>query len=415
MSVQISKLASGIHLITDAVPEVETVSVGIWSGVGSRHEEKSINGIAHFLEHMAFKGTATRNAKQIAEAIEDVGGYLNASTGREQTSYYAKVMKEDGQLALDILSDILQAPTFDEAELERERGVILQEIGQTNDTPDDIIFDHFQEVAYPDQAMGRPILGHEEIIRKLQPNDFRGFLSRYRSDDMVIAAAGNLDHQEWVAMAESMIKPFAGKDRGEMQAMTYQGGESRVVKELDQVHVVLGFPSISYLDPKYYAAQLYSTMLGEGMSSRLFQEIREKRGLVYSIYSYLMPYQDAGTFGIYAGTGEKEVAELLPVVVEEMKKTDWLEPELQRAKAQMKSSFFMSQENMFSRAELLAQHWMIHGKMFSKEEMLAKINAITLQDITDFGQNLIRQKPSLASVGPIDNVLSLAKVADKLA
>ena len=300
---------------------VETVSFGAYVATGSRNEQESENGVSHFLEHMAFKGTERRTAAQIAEEIEAVGGHINAYTAREQTAYYVKVLKEDTALAADIIGDILTHSTFEPEELERERGVILQEIGQANDTPDDIIFDHFQEHAYPDQPIGRPVLGSEEGIRSMPRTMLTGYMRRhYASSNIVVAAAGNLTHTQILDLVNAHFTDLPSDLAPAMLPATYGGGEFREARDLDQVHIVLGFPSVGYGDRDYYPTLLLSTLLGGGMSSRLFQEVREKRGLVYSIYSFSAPFLDGGLFGIYAGTGESEAEELMPITLEELRK-----------------------------------------------------------------------------------------------
>src|SRR5882672_11772598 len=324
MTTQLSTLTNGLRVATDRVDTVDTVSLGIWIDVGTRHEPAAINGVAHLLEHMAFKGTERRSALAIAEEIEAVGGHLNAYTSRESTAYYAKVLKEDVLLALDILSDILQHSIFDPDELERERAVILQEIGQANDTPDDIIFDYFQECAYPDQAMGRPVLGRPEIIRRLGRDAVLGYLrDHYRARRMVLAAAGHLDHERIVDLAEELLGGMPADRSTTTEPARYIGGDRREHRDLEQLHLVMGFPGPALDHPDYYAAAVLSTAFGGGMSSRLFQEVREKRGLVYTIHSFAHGYRDGGLFGIYAGTGEEEAGELVPVLCEEtMRLTD---------------------------------------------------------------------------------------------
>src|ERR1700731_3015696 len=319
MTTQLSTLTNGLRVATDRVDTVDTVSLGIWIDVGTRHEPAAINGVAHLLEHMAFKGTERRSALAIAEEIEAVGGHLNAYTSREHTAYYAKVLKENVALGVDILADILQHSAFDSKELERERTVILQEIGQAIDTPDDIIFDLFQERAFPDQAMGRPVLGRAEIIRRIDRDTVAGYLQRhYAAPGMLLAAAGNVDHEALLALVRPSFGELSGQRVQRNDSARYVGGELREERELEQVHVVLGFPGFAFGDRDYYAASVVSSALGGGMSSRLFQEIREKRGLVYSIYSFTHAYSDGGLFGVYAGTGEDEVAELIPVLCQEI-------------------------------------------------------------------------------------------------
>src|SRR5215469_7392261 len=315
-AIRVTRLPSGLTVVTERMDRVETVSLGAYVASGTRHELPEENGASHFLEHMAFKGTKRRTAQMIAEEIEAVGGHINAYTAREQTAFYVKLLKEDLALGCDIIGDILCHSSFDPGELERERGVILQEIGQANDTPDDIIFDHFQEHAYPEQPLGRPVLGSEAGIRSMPRSMLTGYMRRhYAAPNVVVAAAGALYHQQMLDLVNVHFADLARDPVPAMQPARYGGGEFREARDLDQVHIVLGFPSVAYGDRDYYPTLLLSTLLGGGMSSRLFQEVREKRGLVYSIYSFSSPFLDGGLFGIYAGTGESEAEELMPVTL----------------------------------------------------------------------------------------------------
>jgi predicted Zn-dependent peptidase len=416
--VSITKLPSGLTVLSERMERVETVSFGAYIGAGTRHETAAENGVAHFLEHMAFKGTASRSAIDIAEAIENVGGHINAYTSREQTAYYVKLLKEDLALGVDIIGDILCHSSFEPEELERERGVILQEIGQANDTPDDIIFDHFQSAAYPAQPMGRPVLGTEQIIRSLKREALPGFMAaHYTPENMVIAASGNLHHTQVVDLVEQHFADLTHAAREEPMPADYMGGEFREERDLDQAHIVLGFSSPGYGEPDYYPAMLLSTLLGGGMSSRLFQEIREKRGLVYSIYSFTAPAKDGGLFGIYAGTGESEAAELMPVTLEELAKVQHgvSEAELNRARAQLKAGLLMSLESTGSRCEQLARQWQIFGRIIPAAETVAKIEAVTQADIRAVAAKIFQTRPTLATIGPIGQVPNLSMIIDRLA
>jgi predicted Zn-dependent peptidase len=416
--VEMTTLPSGLTVLTERMERVETVSFGAYIGAGTRHETAAENGVAHFLEHMAFKGTSSRSAIDIAESVENVGGHINAYTSREQTAYYVKLLKEDLSLGVDIIGDILCHSTFEPEELERERGVILQEIGQANDTPDDIVFDHFQSAAYPAQPMGRPVLGTEAIIRGMKREALPGFMSEhYTPDNMVIAASGNLRHAEVVEMVGQHFADLPKAKREEPMPADYMGGEYRESRDLDQAHIVLGFASPSYGEPDYYPAMLLSTLLGGGMSSRLFQEIREKRGLVYSIYSFTSPAKDGGLFGIYAGTGESEAAELMPVTLEELGKVqhEVTAAELNRARAQLKAGLLMSLESTGSRCEQLARQWQIFGRVIPASETVAKIEAVTEADIRAVAAKIFRQKPTLATIGPIGQVPKFSSIIDRLA
>jgi predicted Zn-dependent peptidase len=418
MTTQVSTLANGLRVATDRIDTVDTVSLGIWVDVGTRHEPAEVNGVAHFLEHMAFKGTRRRSALAIAEEIEAVGGHLNAYTSRESTAYYAKVLKEDVPLAVDILSDILQNSTFEPDEMERERTVILQEIGQANDTPDDIVFDHFQECAYPDQAMGRPVLGRPEIIRKIERETVIGYLrNHYGARRMVLAAAGNLDHDRIVGLADNLLGGLPTERPATSEPARYAGGDRREQRDLEQLHLVLGFPGVVLGDPDNYAASVLSTAFGGGMSSRLFQEIREKRGLVYTIHSFVHGYRDGGLFGIYAGTGEAEAAELVPAICNEViRLDDGLTPvELNRAKTQMRAGLLMSLESTSARCEQLAQHLLIHGTPFDPVEIVGHIEAVDGDAVRRVLARWRSAPPTLAALGPLSNLEAFDRVRDRLA
>ncbi len=414
MSVRITTLPSGLRVVSDHIPHVESAAVGVWVDVGARHEAAEVNGVAHLLEHMAFKGTATRSAQRIAEEIEAVGGSVNAYTSRENTAYYARVLKADVPLAVDILSDILQHSIFEESELERERAVIIQEIGQSFDTPEDLIFDQMQEVLYPDQPLGRPILGTEALIKTIPRADIAGYMKRnYTASGMVLAAAGNIDHAALVAQAETAFAEIGQGLPPEAAPARYAGGERYENRDLEQVHFTLGFDGVPYGDPDYYAANVFSYLLGGGMSSRLFQEIREKRGLVYSIYSFTSPYRDGGNFGIYAGTGETEVDELVPVLCDELQKvTAKIDAEeLARTKAQMRAGLLMSLESTSSRCERLAQNMLIHGRVFSYQEIIDKIDAVDASAVMQVAQRMLRTKPTVAALGPVGRLERMAPIS----
>src|SRR6201993_1570755 len=417
MTTQLSTLANGLRVATDRLDTVDTVSLGIWIDVGTRHEPAETNGVAHFLEHMAFKGTERRSALAIAEEIEAVGGHLNAYTSRESTAYYAKVLKEDVPLAVDILSDILQNSTFEPEEIERERMVILQEIGQANDTPDDIVFDHFQECAYPEQAMGRPVLGRPEIIRKIGRETVIDYLrSHYGARRMVLAAAGHFDHDRIASLADDLRGSRPAERPVTSEPARYAGGDHREHRDLEQLHLVLGFPGVVLGNPDYYAASVLSTAFGGGMSSRLFQEIREKRGLVYAIHSFVHGYRDGGLFGIYAGTGESEAAELVSALCEEtIRVGDGLTPiELSRAKAQMKAGLLMSLESTSARCEQLAQHLLIYGTPFDPPEVVRRIEAVDDAAIRRIVAHWRSAPPTVTALGPLSRLEEYGKLQARL-
>jgi predicted Zn-dependent peptidase len=382
MSVAVTKLQSGISVVTETMPHLQTASLGVWVNAGSRDEGRDENGIAHFLEHMAFKGTRRRTARQIAEEIEAVGGDLNAATGVETTAYYARVLKADVPLALDVLADILSEPAFDREELVREQNVIVQEIGAVADTPDDLIFEHLQLVAFPDQPLGRSILGTAKTVKSFDGGKLRQYLARnYRGPDMVVAAAGAIEHQAVVAEVERRFGSFNGPGSPAPEPARFGGGSHVEKRELEQVHIALALPGVPQTDPTLYSLQTFTNVLGGGMSSRLFQEAREKRGLCYSIYSFHVPYSDVGMFGLYAGTDAADASELMRLIVEEIANTAETisEPEVARARAQMKAGLLMALESSGERIGQLARQMMIYGHPLPLDELVAKVEAVTVE------------------------------------
>ena len=370
-----------------------------------RNERIEQNGIAHFLEHMAFKGTKTRSALQIAEAIEDVGGYINAYTSREVTAYYARVLENDTKLALDVIADILRNPVFDAREIETERGVILQEIGQALDTPDDVIFDWLQERAYQDQALGRTILGEAANIRGFGRSDLETFVDEhYGPEQIILSAAGAVDHEQLVEQAQALFGDMASRKSGAFENARFTGGEMRREKDLEQAHFALAFEAPGYRDPDFFTAQIYTIALGGGMSSRLFQEIREKRGLCYTIFAQTGAYEDTGLTTIYAGTSGDELAELTGITIDEMKRAadDMTPEEVARARAQMKAGLLMGLESSSARAERMARMVQIWGKVPPIEETVARIDNVTTGDVRVFAEDIAASAPAaLALYGPV--------------
>lgn len=419
MTVQLHTLSNGFRIVTEHMPSLQSAAIGLWVLAGGRHERVEQNGIAHFLEHMAFKGTKQRSALQIAEEIEDVGGYMNAYTSREVTAYYARVLEADVPLALDVIADIVLNPVFDEREIETERGVILQEIGQSMDTPDDIIFDWLQEKAYPDQPLGRTILGPAERVRSFTRDDLAGFVAeQYGPGQMILSAAGAVDHDALVREAEALFGHLSPVISAPPAKALFHGGETRNVKTLEQAHFALGFESPDYGDPAIHAAQIYANALGGGMSSRLFQEIREKRGLCYTIFSQAGAYSDTGMMTVYAGTSDEQLAELAVVTLDEMKRAadDMNDEEIARARAQMKAGLLMGLESPSNRAERLARMIQIWGRVPDLEEVVAKIDAVTTQDVKDFAEVMAVQAPAaLALYGPVDGAPTLEALQERRA
>lgn len=407
MTIKITTLDNGLRVATNSFSGVETAALGVWVGVGARNEPENINGISHVLEHMAFKGTEKRNAKDIAEAVENVGGHLNAYTSRENTAYYARVLKQDVPLALDIIGDILTNSTFDESELSREKGVIVQEIGQSLDTPDDIIFDYFQETAFKEQSLGRPILGSVAHVESFTPHQLNNYLkTNYKTQRMVLSASGNVDHDEVVDLANKHFASFEKESSLYKEKAAYSGGDFRQDRDLEQAHIILGFEGVANTSDDFQKAIVLSTLLGGGMSSRLFQEVREKRGLVYSIYSYNASYSDTGLFAIYAGTSPEKVDELVPVVLTELENVSKnIElSELNRAKAQLKAGTLMGLESTSSKCEQLAQHMLVFGRPISFQEIIEKIDAVNIDDLQFFAKKLFGQKKSFSLLAPLEKI-----------
>ncbi len=417
MTIRTTTLDNGLRVVSDPMSTVESVSLGIWVGVGTRYEKPEMNGVSHLLEHMAFKGTRRRTATAIAEEIEAVGGHINAYTTCENTAYYVRVLKEDVRLGVDLIADILQNSTMEKDELERERTVILQEIHQANDTPDDVVFDNFQAAAYPDQPLGRQVLGDAGIVGSMDRETIIGYMNdHYNASTMVLAAAGRIDHDELASLANDMFSELPEGEQATREAANYTGGQSVVERELEQAHLLLGFKGVSYQDPDFYASAVLSTLFGGGMSSRLFQEIREKRGLVYSIYSFVSSYSDGGMFGIYAGTGENKTAELIPLVCDEIKKmTDNVgADELTRARAQIKASILMALESSSSRCEQLARQMMVFGRPMPTQEIVANIEAVDADAILHTARRIFDSSLTVTALGPVSKLESFESIQKRL-
>ncbi|MBC7676623.1 MAG: insulinase family protein [Rhodoferax sp.] len=417
MTLRLDTLPNGFRIVTEHMPGLQSASVGIWVTAGGRHERAEQNGIAHFLEHMAFKGTKKRSALQIAEEIEDVGGYINAYTSKEMTAYYARVLSADVALALDVISDIVLNPVFDEREIEVERNVILQEIGQSLDTPDDIIFDWLQEASYPDQPFGRTILGPEGRVAGFKREDLTRFVAEhYGPDQMILAAAGGVDHDAIVAQATEIFGGLKPVGAPTVQVATFGGLERREVKDLEQVHFALAFESPNYRAPDVYAAQIYATALGGGMSSRLFQKIREERGLCYSIFAQSGAYEDTGQITIYAGTSEDEISDLMQLTVDELKRAadDMSDAEVARARAQLKAGLLMGLESPSARAERLARLLAIWGRVPDVDEAVQRIDAVGTSDVRKYAAEMAGSRAALALYGPVGKAPGLEAVRKSL-
>ena len=418
MGVEVSRLSNGLTVASETLPSIETVALGVWVRSGARNERDEEHGMAHLLEHMAFKGTGSRTAFQIASDIENVGGEINAATSVETTSFYARVLSGDIPLAIDILADILQDSTFDPGELEREQHVILQEIGAAHDTPDDIVFDKFTEAAYSRQTIGRSILGTPDTVRSFTSSQLHAFMERqYGAEDMVVVAAGDVSHDSFVREVERKLGGFRPKAHGlAPQTAQYVGGDFREERDLMDAQIVLGFEGRAYHVRDFYASQVLSMILGGGMSSRLFQEVREKRGLCYSVYAFHWGFSDTGVFGVHAATGQEDIAELVPVMIEELRKTgDRIDQsELDRARAQYRAGLIMSAESAASRASQIARQILLFGRPIPKEELMQRLNALTVERLTDLSARMFSTRPTVAGIGPIGSLARYELICDSL-
>lgn len=403
MEVNLATLQNGLKILTVERPETETVSLGIWVNTGSAFEALDINGVSHFVEHMVFKGTKKRNSLQISEDIENVGGQTNAYTSREFTVFYAKMLKNDIELAIDVLADLVMAPTFDMTEMNKEKDVVVQEIKQTYDDPSDIVFDYFQDTAFHNQPVGMSILGTEDRVRSFDADVLRRYMQHnYAADNIIVAAVGNLNHNKFVKMVEERMSDLQEKSNFVRAAQNYTGGMFVENREIEQAQVLIGFPSVSYHSDQYYHASILSTILGGSMSSRLFQEIREKRGLVYTVYSFSNSHLQSGLFGVYAGLNADEIGKYIPVVSDELKKIcqeNVLDKELDRVKVQLKASILMALESSSSTAEVIARQRLIHGRVIPVEEIVARIESVTKEDIRQMAEQIFTQKPTYTLLG----------------
>jgi predicted Zn-dependent peptidase len=420
MSTQMTRLRNGLRVVSNHMPHVETVSLGVWVGAGARHESDSEHGISHLLEHMAFKGTERRSASDIAEQIEAVGGELNAATSLETTAYYARVLAADVGLALDILADILHAPRYAEDELEREREVILQEIAATRDSPDEIAYELLQDAAFPGQSIGRPILGTVQSVTRFTATDLRRFLkANYGAARMVLSAAGKVDHDELVRHAEAQFGAMNGGEGGRFEPARYVGGTRTSAKPFEQSHLVMAFAGPSYRGPEFYTAQVFSGLFGGGMSSRLFQEVRERRGLCYAIYSSCWALADAGLFGIHAATGPEMMGNLIDVVGQQLIRAAGEKPdeaELARSKAQHKAGLLMGLESSSARAEQMARQLLLFERLMDSAEIVERIESVTAEAVRELAAKLVGEmRPAVAVVGAGGRSESYAAMAERLA
>ena len=421
MSVKISQLDNGLQVVTDPMEGVESTALGLWFKVGARYETAKLSGMAHFIEHMLFKGTDRRSSFSISEEIEATGGYLNAYTSRENTAFYARMLAQDTELCLDVLADVLQHSRFEPADIEREQTVISQEIAQAEDTPDDVVFTDFQSQAFAGQGLGQSVLGSQQTLSNINRENAMAFWQyHYRPDKAILVASGGVDHDAFVRLAERLFWPDRG-ERGPREMPTaakYTGGVTLKTRALEQVHTVLGFEGASMTDPRYFASAVLSTLLGGGSSSRLFQEIREKRGLAYHVGAHTSGYADTGLFAVYAGTAPEAEAELLSVLIDEFKRlvdTNVPELEIERARAQIRASVLMGRESTSSRAEDAAQQMLVYGIPRTVSDLIGQLDAVDAAAIRREAELMLSSPVTLSAIGPLSDTDTLYDINQRLA
>ena len=399
---RLTTLDSGLRVASHAMPGLQTAAVGLFADVGSRHEPASVNGIAHLFEHMVFKGAGGRSAREISEAIEDVGGDLNACTERDGTSFTATIMAEHLPLAVELIADLVQRPHFTPAELEREKEVVLQELGEARDTPGDIIFDNLWSAAFGDQPIGRSILGDEESVRRVTVDNLHAWRSeQYRTGSLILAAAGKVDHDRLVALAGQRFADLPEGRLADPAPAHFTGGINTNRQSSEQAHLTLAFPAPAIRDPDYYAARLFVDIVGGGASSRLFQQVREDRGLAYSINSALQPYEDVALFYVYAATARREAAAAARLIEQVIAETaqDATQRELDRVRTQSRAGLLMSLETPWGQANYLARVLTSWGRLVDPAEVTAQIAAVTLDEVRSVGARMIAGPVARATIG----------------
>jgi predicted Zn-dependent peptidase len=399
---KLTTLPSGLRVASRRMPGIETAAVGLYAEAGSRYEPAPLNGIAHLYEHMVFKGAGGRSAREISEAIEDVGGDLNAATDRDGTSFTAAILAEHVPLAVELISDMILKPHFAAADLEREKDVVLQELGEARDTPNDIIFDDLWTAAFADQALGRPVLGDEESIEAIGLDDLHAWRrERYRAGSLFLVGAGKIDHDELVALAESRFAGLPGGELDPPEPARFTGGTKVGRASADQAHLALAFPAPAQRDPEYFAARFFSDIVGGGMSSRLFQQVREERGLAYSVYSQLHPYADTGLFYVYAAASRRESAAAAQLIEDTLAAAagSITEREVERVRTQARAGLLMSVESPWGQSHYLARQLSVYGRLVEPAEVVAELQAVTLDEVRAAGARMLAGPRARATIG----------------
>jgi predicted Zn-dependent peptidase len=395
-------LPNGLRVASRQMPGLETAAVGLYAEAGSRHEPARLNGIAHLFEHMVFKGAGGRSAREISEAIEDVGGELNASTDRDGTSFTASVMAEHVPLGVELIADLVQRPHCAAGDLEREKEVVLQELGEARDTPSDIIFDDLWSAAFDDQPLGRSVLGEEESIEAIGIEDLHDWRrGRYRAGSLALVAAGKVDHDALVALAETHFADLPAGTIEDPVAARFTGGTRVGRMSSEQAHLTLAFPAPAQRDPNYFAARLFADAVGGGMSSRLFQQVREERGLAYSVYASLQPYSDTGIFYAYAATARRESASAAQLIEDVIAQAagDVTQRELDRVRTQSRAALLMSMESPWGQAHYVARQLSVWGRLVEPRDVLEALGAVTLDDMRAAGAAMLAGPRARATIG----------------
>ncbi|EMD83734.1 M16 family metallopeptidase [Pacificimonas flava] len=401
---KLTTLPNGLRIVTREMPSVETVAVGLHCTVGSRYETVRENGLAHLFEHMVFKGAGGRSTRALAEAVEDVGGDLNAMTGREGTVFSARLLAGDLPLGMNLIADMILDPHFDVDELEREKGVVLQELAEVNDMPGDLIFDDLQAAAYPDQPMGRSILGDAASIGGLNQSDLVAWRDRhYRPGEMIVVAAGNLEHDQIVDIAAKRFGPLGGGDAAALEGARFSAARTARHRHIEQAHLTLAWPGPALRETGLFAARLFGEAVGGGMSSRLFQELREERGLAYTVFASHAPFLDTGLFTVYAATAERDSREALSLMQDILRSAPetLTQAELDRARALAKSGLLMSLESCEGQASYIARQLLVEGRMIEPSEVVKRIDAITLDEVRTAGAVMMAGNPAEATIGAV--------------
>ena len=398
---KLTTLDNGLKIATRSMPGAETAAISLHAEIGSRHEPARINGVAHLFEHMVFKGAGGRSAREISEAIEDVGGELNASTDRDSTVFTASILPEHMALGLELIADLIQRPHFDAAELEREKDVVLQELGEARDTPNDIIFDDLNMAAFADQPLGRSVLGDEASIEAIQLADLAAWRGLYRCGNLCLVAAGKVDHDRVADLGEALFGAMPAGEVDDPEIAQFTGGNRVGRGHGDQAHLALGFAGPALLDPCSYAARLFADIAGGGASSRLFQQLREDRGLAYSVWASYQPWRDCGLISVYAATARTQSAAAAQLVEQVLAETaaNATDRELARVKTQAKAALLMWLESPWGQANYLARQVATYGRLVEPSEIVGRIDAVTLDQVRSSGLDMLKGPRARATIG----------------